>query len=157
VEWLALTRSGFEMTWVDPIADLITKMHLKRLSSYGSAPARQAMTAEMAQAIREHIQRHGLDAATFERIDRITDLCDSNAFDFCYEAPAEGEVRIFPRNDRDEEIAVGYRIEDGTIRVEPWPFGVDSHTGYLVGYELEGYPALLGPIMVPYRFVRVFH
>ena len=60
-------------------------------------------------------------------------------------------MRIFPRNDRDEEIAVGYRIEDGTIRVEPWPFGVDSHTGYLVGYELEGYPALLGPIMVPYR------
>src|SRR5439155_16548905 len=69
-EWLALTRSGFEMTWDDPIADLIAKMHLKRLASYGSAPARQAMTAEMAQAIQAKIQRHGLDATIFERIDR---------------------------------------------------------------------------------------
>ena len=55
-QWLALTRSGFEMTWADPIADLITKMHLKRLTSYGSAPARQALAAEMAQRIQAQIQ-----------------------------------------------------------------------------------------------------
>src|SRR5919197_1349713 len=91
-EWLALTRSGFEMTWADPIADLITKLHLKRLASYGSAPARQALTAEMVQAIVAHIQRHDLDATLFERIDRITDLCDRIAFNFCSETPAEGEV-----------------------------------------------------------------
>src|SRR4028119_521273 len=59
-EWLALTRSGFEMTWIDPIADLISKMHLKRLASYGSEPARQAMTAEMSQVIREQILHHSL-------------------------------------------------------------------------------------------------
>jgi hypothetical protein len=70
-------------------------------------------------------------------------------------APAEGEVRIFPRNDRDEEVAVGYRIEDGTIPVDPWPFGVESHTGYLVGYQLEGYPTVLEPIMLHYQLVRV--
>jgi hypothetical protein len=150
-EWLALTRSGFEMTWADPIADLITKMHLKRLASYGSAPARQAMTAEMAQAIQVQIQRHGLDATTFERIDRITNLCDSIAFDFCFEAPAEGVVRIFPRNDRDEEVAVGYRIESCAIQVEPWPFGVDSHKGYLVGSRLEGYPVVLEPVIISYQ------
>jgi hypothetical protein len=153
-EWLALTRSGFKVTWADPIADLITKMHLKRLASYGSAPARQALTVEMAQAIQAKIEQHGLDATLFERIDRITNLCDSIAFDFCFEAPAEGEVRIFPRNDRDEEMVVGYRIQDGTIQVDPWPFGVDSHSGYLVGYQLEGYPAVLEPVMLPYRLVR---
>jgi hypothetical protein len=152
-EWLALTRSGFEMTWADPVADLIAKMHLMRLASYGSAPARQALTTEMAQAIQAQIERHGLDATLFERIDRITDLCDRIAFDFCFEAASEGEVRIFPRNDRDEEVAVGYRVEDGTIRVDPWPFGVESHTGYLVGYLLAGYPAVLEPVIVPYRLV----
>jgi hypothetical protein len=152
-DWLALTRSGFEMAWADPIADLITKIHLKRLASYGSAPVRQALTVEMAQAIQAQIQRHGLVAATFERIDRITDLCDRIAFDFCFEAPAEGEVGIFPRNDRDEEVAVGYRIQGSTIQVEPWPFAVESHAGYLVGYQLEGYPAVLEPIMVPYLIV----
>jgi hypothetical protein len=140
-----------------PIADVITKMHLRRLASYGSAPARQAMTAEMTQALQAQIERHGLDAALFERVDRITDLCDSIAFDFCFEAPAKGEVRIFPRNDRDEEFAVGYRIEGGTIQVDPWPFGVESHSGYLVGYQLAGYTAILEPVMLRYQLVRVAH
>jgi hypothetical protein len=156
-EWLALTRSGFEITWADPIADLITKKHLKRLASYGNAPARQALTAEMAQAIQTQMQRHGLDTATFERIDRITHLCDSIAFDFCFEAPAEGEVRIFPKNDRDEEIRVGYRIADGVIQVDPWPFGVESHSGYLVGYQLEEYPIVLEPVLVAYQLMHVAH
>jgi hypothetical protein len=150
-EWLALTRAGFEMTWADPVADLITKMHLKRLTSYGSAPARQAMAAEMTQAIQEQLQRHGFDGVVFERIDRITNLCDKIAFDFCFEAPAEGEVRIFPKNDRDDEIVVQYRIEDGTIEIAPWPFGVDSNSGYLVGYQLDGYPAVLESVLLPYR------
>jgi hypothetical protein len=43
-----------------------------RLTTCGSAPARQAMATEMAQAISAQIQRHNLDAANFERIDRIT-------------------------------------------------------------------------------------
>jgi Protein of unknown function (DUF3891) len=156
-EWLALTRKGFEMTWADPVADVITKVHLKRLTSYSSAPARQAQAAEMAQAIGEYLQRHGLDAVIFERIDRITNLCDRIAFDFCFEAPTEGEVHIFPRNDRDEEVVVGYRIEGGTIQVDPWPFSVNGHSGYLVGYQLDGYPTVLEPVTVPYQIVPVAH
>src|SRR6266511_4548936 len=152
-EWLALTRSGFEMTWADLVADVITKMHLKRLTSYGSAPVRQAKAAEMAQAIQALIEHHGLDAAAFERIDRISNLCDRIVFDLCVDAPAEGEVHIFPRNDRHEEVAVSYRIEGGTIQVDPWPFGVASYTGYLVGYQLDGYPTVLEPAMLPYLLV----
>ncbi len=151
--WLALTRSGFEMAWADPIADLVSKMHLRRLASYGSAPARQAMAAEMAQAIQAQIEHHGFDTALFERIDRITNLCDRIAFDFCFEVPAEGEVRIFPRNERAEEVVVGYDIKDATIRVAPWPFAVKSHVGYLVGYLREGYPAVLEPVMVQYQLI----
>lgn len=152
--WLALTRSGFEMTWVDPIADLITKLHLKRLASYGAAPERQALIAAMDQAIHAQIQRHGLDATRFERIDRITNLCDRIAFDCCFEAPAEGQVRIFPENDRDEEIVVSYRVADGVVQVDPWPFGADSHTGYLAGYQRAGYPTRLEPAPVTYRLER---
>jgi hypothetical protein len=153
-EWLTLTRSGFGMTWSDPIADMITKVHLKRLVSYGNAPARQAQAAEMAQAIHEQLQQHNLAAATFDRIDRITNLCDRIAFDVCFEAPAEGEVRIFPSNDRDEEIVVRYRTMEGAIQVAPWPFAVDSHTGYLVGYQLDGYPTLLEPLLLTYQLAR---
>jgi Protein of unknown function (DUF3891) len=154
-EWLTLTRSGFEMTWSDPIADVMTKMYLKRLVSYGNAPARQALVAEMALAIHEQLQQHGLAAATFDRIDRITNLCDRIAFDVCFEAPAEGEVRIFPSNDRDAEIAVGYRVRDGVIQVAPWPFAVDRHVGYLVGYQLDGYPTVLEPVMLAYQLARL--
>jgi hypothetical protein len=116
--------------------------------------ARQALAAEMAEAIHEQLQQHNLTAATFDRIDRITNLCDRIAFDVCFEAPAEGEVRIFPRNDRDEEIAVRYRTEDSMIQVAPWPFTVDSHTGYLVGYQLDGYPTVLEPLLLTYHLVR---
>jgi hypothetical protein len=63
----------------------------------------------MAQAIGEQMERHGLDAAMFGRIDRITNLCDRIAFDLCFEAPTADVVPVFPRNDRDEEIAVHYR------------------------------------------------
>lgn len=152
-QWLELTRKGFELTCADPVADLIAKLHLQRLTSYGKAAARQAQAAEMAEAIQAQLERHGLDAATFARIDRITNLCDRIAFDFCFEAPAEGEVGIFPSNSQYEEVAVGYRIERDAIQVDPWPFGVDSHTGYLVGYQLDGYPTQLEPVIVPYRLV----
>jgi uncharacterized protein DUF3891 len=153
-EWLALTRAGFDMAWSDLAADVIAKMHLQRLASYGSAPARQAQAAQMLAEIREQLRRHGLDAAIFERIDRITNLCDRIAFDFCFEAPAQGHVRIFPRNGRGDETAVHYRIAGGSIQVEPWPFGVDGHAGYLVGYQLDGYPAALEPALLPYQLVR---
>jgi hypothetical protein len=71
-----------------------------------------------------------------------------------FEAPAEGEVRISPGNDRDDEIAVRYRIADGIIEVDPWPFGVNSHEGYLVGYQLDGYPTVLEPVMLLIALVR---
>ena len=151
-EWLALTRRGFEMAWADPIADLIVKMHLQRLTSYGSAPARRALADTLAQAIQVQIARHGLDATLFARIDRITNLCDRIAFDFCFEAPAEGAVPIFARND-DVEVAVHYRIMGGAITVAPWPFAADRHCGYLDGYQLDGYPTTLEPVMLPYQLI----
>jgi hypothetical protein len=153
-EWLKLTRKGFDLTSSDPVADMIVKMHLQRLTSYGKDPARQVQAAELAQAVSTHAQRHGLDAALFARVDRITNLCDRIAFDFCFEAPAEGEVRIFPRNAGDEEIAVRYRIEASAIEVDPWPFNVNHHTGYLVAYQLDGYPIVLEPVVLPYATTK---
>ena len=65
--------------------------------------------------------------------------------------PAEGEVLIFPRNDRDEEVKVGYRIANGVVQVDPWPFSVGSYAGYLVGYQLDGYPTVLEPVVMSYQ------
>lgn len=155
-EWLELTRRGFEMAWADTVADLITKMHLQRLTGYSKAPARQAQAAAMAQALDARMQQYGLERATFERIDCITRMCDDIAFAFCFEQPAEGSVRIFPRWDRDEEIEVHYRIANGSILVDPWPFGVSSQAGYLEGCQLEGYPQVLEPVIVSYEVRQEF-
>lgn len=149
-EWLALTQAGFATTWADPAADLIVKLHLQRLTSYSSAPARQAAAAGMAEQVAQHARKHGLDVATFGRIDRITNLCDRIAFDFCFESPVTGEVSIFPRYDADAEVVVSYRIDGSTISVRPWPFGVEVATGYLIGYQQAGYPAVLEPVLLPY-------
>jgi hypothetical protein len=153
--WLANTRKGFDMAWRDPLADAIAKMHLRRLASYGTSPARQAQAASMAEQIAALAAEHGLDRGLLARIDRITQLCDDIAFAFCFEAPAQGSVRIFPHNDADDEVEVSYNVGEGKIQVTPWPFAVDSHRGYLVGYRLEGYPEVLEPVMVPYELVKL--
>ena len=153
-EWLANTRKGFDMAWCDPLADAIAKMHLQRLASYGTSPERRAVAAAMAEEIAALAAEHGLDRAQLARIDRITRLCDDISFAFCFEAPAQGSVRIYPRNGKDAEVEVSYQVEEGKIRVTPWPFAVDSHRGYLVGYRLEGYPEVLEPVMVRYELVK---
>jgi hypothetical protein len=153
-EWLANTRKGFDMVWGDSLADAIAKMHLQRLASYGTSPARQAEAAAMAEEIAVLAAEHGFDRSLLARIDRITRLCDDIAFAFCFEAPTQGSVHIYPRNGEDEEVEVSYQVEEGKIRVTPWPFAVDSHRGYLVGYRLEGYPDVLEPVMVMYELVR---
>jgi hypothetical protein len=149
--WLALTQAGFAMAWADPAAELLARLHLQRLTSYGSAPARQAAAAVMSEAIQAYAERHGLDLPTFAQADRITNLCDRIAFDFCFEVPTSGEVGIFPRDDDDAEVVVSYQVAGDTISVDPWPFGVSDATGYLVGYQRDGYPQVLEPVLLPYR------
>ena len=90
----------------------------------------------------------------FDRIDRITNLCDSLSFSLCFEVPASGEISIFPRNGEDKEVAVKYRVEDGLISADPWPFAVDSYEGYLVAYQSDGYPEQLDPVILPYLLRR---
>ncbi len=152
--WLQTTQSGFALAWDDPAAEAIAKIHLQRLTTYGRAPARQAAAAEMAQAVQVHLQQHNLDTRTFARIDRITQLCDNIAFDFCFEVPNEGSVQVYRRWDSDEEVELHYRIDGPAIAVAPWPFAVPSHRGYVVAYELEGYPHRLEPVLIPYELQK---
>ncbi len=151
--WQALTWRGFEQEWADPIADLITKRHLQRLASYSQSPERQAMAARMEEAIQTKIQEHGLDPELLRRIDRITNLCDSVAFDFSFEATTKGSIKIFAHNHSPEEVAVSYRVEGGTIWLDPWPLSVERLNGYILGYQLEGYPQRLEPVLLNYQVI----
>jgi len=149
-KWLAITRRGFDMTGSDPVADLIVRHHLARLTSNNAAPDVQALHETLVREIGDQLSGQAFSAALFERIDRITNLCDSISFGFCFEAPVEGQVSIFPRNTANDEVSVRYSIRSTGITIAPWPFSVASIKGYLVGYRLPDYPARLDPVILPY-------
>jgi hypothetical protein len=150
-EWLQLTRRGFYTAFADPIADTIVKLHLQRLVGYANSPERQALYTEMALAIEKQLTQNQLSKTEFLRIDRITDFCDSVAFDFCFEAPVQHKATVFPKHNSDEQLTIHYTIKDGIITVDPWPFSVANYAGYLVGYRQANYPEQLEPVIVPYR------
>lgn len=152
--WLEVARRGFATAWSDPIADLIARLHIQRLVSYGPASVRQALAADMEAQIAAQIDQIGLPAGLFTRIDRITQLCDNIAFHFCFEAPVEGTVEVFSQWDVEKAVAVHYRVAEGIITVDFWFFGVSRHTGYLVGYRREEYPEVLEPVILHYELLR---
>lgn len=152
--WFEIARRGFYMPCSDIIADTIVKYHVRRLAEHGDSPERKALAAEFSKYIGEQLKQHNLSKELFERIDRLTDLCDSLSFSFCLDVPASSEISIYPRNGEDIEVVVEYQVEDGLISASPWPFSVDFYEGYLVAYKSEGYPEQLDPVVLPYTLKR---
>ncbi len=152
--WLPIARRTFSMPCSDVAADTIVKYHFRRLASHGGSAQREALAAEFSRSLDEHVRQHGLSAALFERIDRITDLCDRISFNLCFDVPTSGVISVFPRNDQDTQLSVQFHVEDGVIHVNPWPFAVDVHEGYLLAYRKEGYPENTDPVILPYRLEK---
>lgn len=152
--WNGIARNGFYMPCSDVVADTITKYHIRRLAGHDESAERVAMTAEFSAAIDAQLEKHNLSKGLFDRIDRITRLCDKISFDFCFDVPASGAVAVYPRNAEDTEVTIEYRVEDGLISANPWPFSVDSYDGYLIACQAEGYPELLDPVILPYTLKR---
>ncbi len=154
VEWFPIARRTFNMPCSDVVADTLVKYHFRRLAGHDDSPGRIALTEEFSKAIEEHLEEHNLSKDLFDRIDRITDLCDSLSFSLCFDVPASGKISIFPRNGKDTQVTVKYHVEEGLIRVDPWPFSVDSHKGYLLAYQADGYPDTLDPVILTYELKR---
>ena len=153
-EWQRIARQSFSMPSSDLIADTIIKYHIRRLASYSNTEERKALAVEFSQEIDDQLKAHGLSKEVFDRIDRITELVDNISFTFCFDIPGSGEVLIFPQNGEDTEVSVKYRVENGTIHVEPWPFSVSHYEGYIFAYPLDGYPEWLDPFVLSYRLER---
>jgi hypothetical protein len=153
-DWFPIARRTFYMPCPDVVADTIVKYHFRRLAGHDDSPDRKALTAEFSDAIDGQLTEHNLSKELFDRLDRITDLCDSLSFSFCFDVPASGNISIFPHNGKDTEVTVKYRVEDGVISASPWPFSVDHYEGYLVAYQLDGYPERLDPVILTYELRR---
>ena len=153
-EWQGIARRSFSMYNSDVVTDMIIKYHVRRIASYYNTHERQALAAELSQAIKEQLAGHNLSKVIFERMDRITELTDNISFLFCVDAPDSGTVSIFPRNHTDTEVPVQYHVAEGVIHVSPWPFSVDKFEGYIFAYHLDGYPARLDPFILTYQLER---
>lgn len=146
--WFEITRRGFYASCSDPVADLVTKLHLKRLVG------NRAFAAELDQVIQAQLRDHGFSPEQFERADRITDLCDRIALKFCLEESATGHVAVFSKDSSPGETKVSFTLQNGTIGVEPWPFSVEKYSTFVIGYAQAGYPETLDPVILPVELVR---
>jgi hypothetical protein len=72
--------------------------------------------------------------------DAVTNVCDVISFLFCFEEPAERELR-------------GYRVAvdgEGGFEVDPWPFDAAVLAGHVTAYAADGYPDARVPVVVPF-------
>jgi hypothetical protein len=86
--WIGIQRAGFASRGEEPVVDLVVALHIHRLVAGGDA--------EMTAALPALHRAAGVDESDAADADRITNLCDRIAFDFCVEEPARGQVAVAP-------------------------------------------------------------
>lgn len=150
-EWLAIQKRGIKLSFSDNVADIIVKMQLLRLLGYQPSAERNACANELKIEISQQIKESPFEKQLFDFADRITCFADSLAYDFCFERPTENKLPIQARNDSEKTQTVSYTIETGgKISVSPWPFSVATYSGFITGYESDGYPERREPVVVPF-------
>lgn len=125
---------GFRARSGDAVTDLVVALHIRRLIGDDvEHPARAALAHEIDE-------RLGDVSAEARAADTVTELCDRLAFAFCFEEVASGEVG-----------GIEY-VYDGRERItlDPWPLAAASLRGVVVGFESEGYPERLEPVVSLY-------
>jgi hypothetical protein len=126
-----IQTAGFRANSGDAVADLVVALHIRRLIGDDvEHPARAALAREIDEAL-------GAVSTEARAADRLTELCDSVAFAFCFEKAASGNVA---------ETAFEY---DGGSRIalHPWPLAVPSLRGVVQGFASDGYPERLEPVV----------
>jgi hypothetical protein len=132
--WLAIQRAGYAPHGGDPVVDLVVALHVRRLIGEPRDPPLEELLPRLLEAA-------GVDAAAAEAADRVTNVCDRLAFEFCFERSAEGDVR-----------GIAYELDGrGRIRLDPWPLAVPRLVGIVAAFAADGYPHRLEPVVVPFE------
>jgi Protein of unknown function (DUF3891) len=144
--WLEIQRRGFTPVGDDAVVDLVVGMHVRRLVSHRSDESARRALAEMDAALVALRDDAGLREEDAAAADRITDLCDRVAFDFCHEQPASGVVSVAAGDGRSTPLE--YEIDgQGNVVLDPWPLRPRTVAGFVLGYAAEGYPGRLEPVV----------
>jgi len=126
---------GFRESSGDAVTDLVVALHIRRLIGEDvEHPARAALADEIDATLG--------DVSDEARVaDKVTQLCDSIAFAFCFEEEASGSVG-----------GIAFRCDGGErISLDPWPLAVSSLHGVVGAFAADGYPERLDPVVSLYR------
>jgi len=114
--WCEIETRGFRARSGDDIADLVVALHIRRLLGDDlEHPARAALAREIDEAL-------GEVSAEARAADRLTEICDTAAFTFCFDEPER-------------------------LPLDPWPLAVPFLRCVVGGFEANGYPNRLEPIV----------
>lgn len=152
--WIRLQRRGLQGDDGDRVADILIQQHIKRLAGHIKGQIGKHFRDEIEHLIVKEVTELGLDREDLERADRVMALCDAMAFDFSFELPVHSSAFVYPYNNAHGEVEVQYQIHpEGEIQVSPWPFALNSYSGYVLGYRSAEYPQKLLPVFLPYHLV----
>jgi hypothetical protein len=135
--WAEIQLRGFRARSGDAVTDLVVALHIRRLIGDDTHPARVALAAEIDGELPRLRDEAGAAEEHARTADAVTELCDRIAFAFCFEEAASGTVG-----------GIAYDC-DGTGRttLDPWPLAVPQLRGVVVGFEADGYPGRLEPVV----------
>jgi hypothetical protein len=138
--WVGIQRRGFAPLGEDAVVDLVVALHVRRLLSSRDDELERAAYEEVDALVPSLLAAAGVGEADALAADAVTDVCDVASLLFCFEEPAEREVR-----------RLRVRVDGlGGVGFDPWPFGEDVLEGEVTAYEREGYPRRLARVAVPY-------
>ena len=154
-------ESLMHMQFANVISEVVAKTHVARLMNMAGVTD---LEAKCRQQLSDLIAGTGISEGIFQQADTITRLCDSVAFDFCFERPATGNLPIFAEQCPLKNVEMCYEIDFkgtessdgvtstvGCIRLTPWPLSESCIKGYLLAYEQSGYPQELRPHRVEFE------
>ena len=151
-DWLEVVRRGVDFWFDDPITDIVVKLHIKRLLGGQDTTARNALIDQIEARISSRLPETPFTLKQFEWADRITKFCDQVAFDFCVEAPMKASHVVFEDEKASKETNIAFEIKpEGQIEISPWPFSVKAFSGFMIGYQQQGYPETLIPEIIHYH------
>ena len=153
--WLDVIRSGVENRFDHPTTDIVVKLHLRRLLSMHTSPQRTALIVQIDERVEDRLAGSEAPLETYQRADKITQLCDMISFAFCFESPGRHTYEVFKRQGSPETTDITYDIRPGgEVLVDPWPFSVPVISGVAYAFDRQGYPELLNPLVVPFSIQR---
>ena len=135
--------------YTDPEAELVVLLHVRRLMD---TLERQTLYQKLDTRIQAIATDNNLDLALYEQADTITDFCDLIAFDFSFESDTSRTVSVY--QDQETKTDITYNLSQGKVTLDKWPFNVSKIEGYILGYQQDGYPENLQPVVLDFEITQ---